>query len=153
MQVSRHAGLALLWLWMLACTNTRNTPADAASPVDRHFDAVTDASDWPDVAPDAANFHCGWPSALDKGALSMCAPARAFVTCTLPSGSASYSATEPGGCISCTGTCQDSCAVGEFALTCGTTQPDAALSSGPAHGCHFAATFSAHSQLYCCPCQ
>ena len=31
----RHAWLAVLSLWLLACTNTPNTPADASGPVDR----------------------------------------------------------------------------------------------------------------------
>jgi hypothetical protein len=158
MLLSRCAWLALLLSWPLACTNTSNRPADAAAPVDRPVDrtVVTDASDWPDVAPDAADFHCGWPAALDHGALAGCGPARAFVTCSLPGTSASYATTEHGACVSCSGTCQDSCALGEFALSCATSLPgaaDAAVSSGPAQGCRFAAAFPLGSVVYCCPCQ
>ncbi len=155
MPVGRHAWLALLSFWAVGCTNTPNTPADAARPVDRPFDcpAVTDGSGRADVAPDAAGFQCGWPAALGNGSLAGCGPARAFVTCMEPGTSASYATTEPGGCVSCTGTCQDSCAVSEFALECAATLPDAAVSSGPAHGCHFASAFASGAAVYCCPCQ
>jgi hypothetical protein len=156
MSLSRHSWLALLLLlWPLSCTNTPNTPADAAGPVDRPVDrpVVTDGSGRADVAPDAAGFQCGWPAALDKGALNGCGPARAFVTCSLPGTSASYATTEHGGCISCSGTCVDSCGLGEFALSCASAQPDAAVSSGPAHGCRFSAEFPLGSVVYCCPCQ
>ena len=158
MLLGRHAWLAVLSLWLLACTNTPNTPADASRPVDRPVDcpAVTDGSGRPDVAPDAAGFQCGWPAALDNGALNGCGPARAFVTCSLPGTSASYATTEHGACVSCSGTCLDSCALGEFALSCAASLPDtadAAVSSGPAHGCRFAAAFPLGSVVYCCPCQ
>jgi hypothetical protein len=154
-QVGRHTWLGFLLLWPLACGSTPNTPADASGPVDRPVDrhVVTDAPARADLAPDALGFQCGWPAALDNGGLAGCGPARAFVTCSEPGTSASYAASEPMGClVSCTGTCQDLCALGEFALSCATAQPDAAVSSGPAHGCHFATAFSS-SVLYCCPCQ
>jgi hypothetical protein len=158
MQVRSPLVVALLSLSPLACTNTPNGRViDASGAVDRPV--LTDASGQIKVTVDATGSivdggsQCGWPAALDNGAVAGCAPARAFVTCAEPGGSSSYAASEPMGCVSCSGTCQDSCAVSEFALSCATAQPDAAVSSGPAHGCRFASAFPSGSVLYCCPCQ
>ena len=157
MQVSRRSWLALLSLWPLACTNTPNlpspivVPADASGPVDRPV--RTDGSGRTDRALDDSGSQCAWAAALDNGALAGCVPARAFVTCTGPAGSSSYSASEPTGCDSCSGTCQDTCAFNEFALSCHAAQSDAAVSSGPAQGCHLGTTLPLGFVVYCCPCQ
>jgi hypothetical protein len=159
-RTGRRLWLALVALGALACTNTPNNIVtyDASHPADRPVDHPadhphTDAAGRSDVAPDAAGFECDWPEALANGAVTGCAPFRAFVTCATPGSSASYAASDPKGCLSCSGTCTDSCALGEFALSCHDAPPDGAVSSGPAHGCRFAAEFLAGSVVYCCPCQ
>jgi hypothetical protein len=154
----RHGWLTLLALVPLACSNTPNNVVtfnfDASGHVDRPVDHVVhDAQPRLDVAPDAAGFQCFWPGALDDGGVAGCAPSRAFVTCTEAGGSASYTAATHNGCLACSGTCTDSCGLGEFALSCATAPTDAAVSSGPAHGCHFSKSFPFGSVVYCCPCQ
>lgn len=152
MYFGRRSGLALLSLWMLACTNTPNTPAvDASRPVDRP--SLTDASGRADRLLDATSVQCEWPAALANGALPGCGPARAFVTCMEPGTSSSYATTDRSGCVSCSGTCTEYCSASEFALSCAAALPDAGVSSGPAAGCHFASSFSSGFAVYCCPCQ
>jgi len=154
MLVRWHYWLALLCLWPLACANTPNNPApiDGAGAVDRPL--LTDGSGRTDFARDASGPQCKWPTALGNGAVTGCVPPRAFVTCTTPGSSSSYPAPEPMGCLDCAGTCQDSCTVSEFSLSCNAPQPDAAVtSSDPTHGCRLAFVFPSGAVVYCCPCQ
>ena len=150
------AFLAFLAWWPLACANTPNNvrppPIDASHPVDRPL--VTDGSGRSDlVLHDASGPQCKWPTALDNDGVPGCVPTRAFVTCTETGGSASYPASDPMGCVSCSGTCRDSCALNELALSCNVPQPDAAASAGPTQGCHPAFTLPLGGEVYCCPCQ
>jgi hypothetical protein len=153
MHPSRFCWLALSCLWSLACTNTPNTPAptDAAGAVDRPV--IKDGSMRTDLKIEDSGPQCKWPTTLDNGATGGCVPTRAYVTCTTPSSSSSYAASDPMGCLDCAGTCQDSCTVSEFSLSCAGPQPDAATSSDATYGCRLALSFSSGSVVYCCPCQ
>lgn len=155
MPVRRRVWLAFLWWSSLGCANTPNNLrplVDASHPVDRAV--VTDGAGRTDHAlHDGSGPQCNWPSTLDNNGVPGCKPTRAYVTCLEPGGSASYPASDPMGCVSCSGTCQDFCAVTAFALSCDVPQPDAAASAGPTQGCHPVFTLPLGGEVYCCPCQ
>jgi hypothetical protein len=142
------SAFALLCLWPLGCGSTPNTPSpvDGSGAVDRP--APKDGSPRTDGALDASGSQCKFPSVVGT-----CVPARAFVTCTEQNGSSSYQSADPLGCLNCSGTCQDSCTLGEFSLSCGAPQSDAAATPGdPMYGCRVALVFPSGSVTYCCPC-
>ncbi|HXJ18634.1 MAG TPA: hypothetical protein VMT03_00260 [Polyangia bacterium] len=138
---------------LAACDNTSNRrPPSDAGPGAADHPVVKDASGATDAVVDAGGgSQCKWPTALDDGGVVGCVPARAFVTCTLPGSSASYPASDPMGCLDCSGTCDDSCALGEFALSC--KAPLSLGSSALTGGCHQAFTFASGPVVYCCPCR
>lgn len=152
--VAFAAGFALFGLGSLACSSTSNQPApvDGSSAVDRPV--PRDSSPRLDVAPDAAGFQCGFPTQLKDSIAGTCVPARAFVTCTVNGNSASYQASDPMGCLSCAGTCEDSCKLSELALSCGVPRSDAgATPSDPTFGCRVGFVAGNGSVTYCCPCR
>lgn len=156
MPVRRRVWLVFLGLSSLGCANTPNNVrplVDASHPVDCGVDRLASACQTDPVLHDASGPRCKWSAALDDNCVLGCKPTRAYVTCTESGGSASYPASDPMGCISCSGTCQDFCAPTEFALACNVPQPDAAASAGPTQGCHAAFTLPLGGEVYCCPCQ
>jgi hypothetical protein len=137
-------------LWPLACSSTSNQPriADASAPADRP--AVTDVSSAGDAASDHSSPECKWSAALDHSA---CVATRAYVKCAVSGGASSYPASARGMCTGCAGTCSDYCDAGEFSLSCGTDQPDAATPGEPTYGCRLVLPNLSGGAIYCCPCQ
>jgi hypothetical protein len=145
---------ALLCLWPIACGSTPNTPSpvDASGAVDRPI--LTDAPSHPDLALDALGAECKLPTNLNDSVAGKCVPKRAFVTCSYQGSSSSYLADDPMGCLDCAGTCDDSCSLSEFALSCGIPVSDAgAKPSDPTFGCRVALVSPSGPVTYCCSCQ
>jgi hypothetical protein len=99
---------------------------------------------------------CQWPTSLDdpNAARGACRPARTLLSCDSGGGATVVCLSDdPTSCANAptASACSDTCAVGEYAVSCGTVGPSSGDFSPPS-GCHTGLATPARVVFYCCPC-
>jgi hypothetical protein len=100
---------------------------------------------------------CSWPSSLDDAGPGGCRAARALVACHDSAGDTCVClSSDPQSCPTCGASyssCQDECALNEYAVTCGSVGPSPGGIASPPEGCTSKGANPGGSIEYCCPCQ
>jgi hypothetical protein len=103
-------------------------------------------------ATDIDAVQCTWPSTLNDAGPGGCQAARAYITCSGPSGGVLCLSDGALTCPNVTDeSCHDACAANQFAVACGSIDPSVPSADPPA-GCTSAGFTPAGIGFYCCPC-